>query len=67
MYDNNIPTMESMLLKLRIKQYINWKSNISFVYLENENYIDQEINKITNHYTILKTIIKNLLKKEKNY
>ena len=50
---------KSILGKLRYKLYIKWKNNLSFAYLNNEQYIDQELENLVKRINELKCIITN--------
>merc|ERR1712105_429300 len=56
--EHNIPTIHSILTKLRFKLYISWKNHVSFAYLNNEQYIDQELEELRKFIIEIKTSIK---------
>ena len=60
----NIASVESTLKKQRYKLYIKWKKNISFAYLNNEEYIDNELKNITNFAGKIKNIATNNTKED---
>ena len=57
----NIPTIQSTLEKLRMQMYLNWRNTLSFTYLNNEDYINNELNNLKLYITKIKNFLTNNL------
>ena len=62
----NIPTIESKLRYYRFKMYASWKHTLSIAYLNNTNYIHEQLNQLNNDISTTQSALRKHIKDGNN-